>query len=119
MGVLRNVNVTGSVTQIDPLYKELGGRLRASRRHAKMSQEEVARRVGLTRTSITNIEHGRQQIQIHTLYAIAKVLGMRPALLLPDPQPSSADDISAVEAQLPANPAERDWVRRVLALDEV
>jgi len=39
--------------------------------------------LGLSRTSITNIERGRQPIQLHTLYKIADVLGVEPTALLP------------------------------------
>lgn len=49
----------------------------------EMTQEELGRQVGLTRTSITNIERGRQRVQVHTLYAIAGALRVQPAELLP------------------------------------
>jgi len=43
----------------------------------------LALAVGLSRTSVANIEKGRHRIQIHTLYAIAAALGIEPAELLP------------------------------------
>jgi transcriptional regulator with XRE-family HTH domain len=48
-----------------------------------MSQEAFAKAVGLSRTSITNIERGRQPISLHTLYFMADILGAEPADLLP------------------------------------
>lgn len=39
--------------------------------------------LGLSRTSVTNIERGRQPVQLHTLYRIAATLGVEPTLLLP------------------------------------
>jgi transcriptional regulator with XRE-family HTH domain len=48
-----------------------------------MSQEAFARAVGFSRTSITNIERGRQPISLHTLYFMADILGVEPADLLP------------------------------------
>jgi DNA-binding XRE family transcriptional regulator len=47
----------------------LFGQLLAEKRsEAKLSQESLAKAVGLTRTSITNIERGRQPVNLHTLY---------------------------------------------------
>ena len=39
----------------------------------------------LTRTSITNIEKGRQPIQLHSLYLVAQSLGVEVKDLLPSP----------------------------------
>jgi len=99
------------MAQIDPVYEALGRRIRAARLHAGISQDELARRVRLTRTSITNIERGRQQIQVHTLYTIAKALDARLAMLLP----AAEESVTNVEDQFPSAPEEREWVRRVLA----
>jgi transcriptional regulator with XRE-family HTH domain len=48
-----------------------------------MTQQAVADRVGLTRTSITNIERGAQHISLHQLYLLAAAVGLQPAELLP------------------------------------
>jgi len=53
-----------------------------------MSQQAFAKAVGLSRTSITNIERGRQPISLHTLYFMADILGVEPSDLLP-PAPKS------------------------------
>ena len=68
------------------VYKEFGGRLRRARKNAKLTQENLAERVGLTRTSITNIEKGRQKVLIHTLFNLASAVGVNPHILLPDEQ---------------------------------
>lgn len=98
------------------MYVALGGRVRAQRGSAKMTQSELARRVGMTRTSISNIESGRQKLQIHTLYDVARALDVPPEALLPtyaDPEPN------AVEDRLPAGltPEEREWAMKLLAKD--
>ena len=67
----------------DALYAAVGVRVREARRSQKMSQEDLANRVGLTRTSITNVEAGRQKLPLHTLFAIAEALGMEAKELLP------------------------------------
>lgn len=58
----------------EPIYLKLGQRLQALRAVKGITQEEMAERVGLIRTSITNIEAGRQRILLHQLYLFAKVL---------------------------------------------
>jgi transcriptional regulator with XRE-family HTH domain len=69
---------------VDGLYKEFGQLLRASRKDAGLTQSQVAERVGLTRTSITNIERGIQHISLHQLFLLASAVGVSPVALLPD-----------------------------------
>lgn len=53
------------------------------RRRQHLSQAQFAAKVGLSRTSITNIECGRQAIQLHQLYQFASVLQVEVTKLLP------------------------------------
>lgn len=63
-------------------YVAVGRRI-ATLREGKMTQEALARELRLTRTSVVNIEKGRQQILLHTLVSIASVLKVLPSDLLP------------------------------------
>ncbi|MGI4831287.1 MAG: helix-turn-helix domain-containing protein [Janthinobacterium lividum] len=65
------------------LYRQLGASIARERRKKGLSQEVLAAKLQLTRTSVTNIENGRQHVQIHTLYAVANVFGISLADLLP------------------------------------
>src|SRR2546428_13091214 len=58
-------------------------RLRQLRRDSGLSQETLALRSSLTRTSITNIEKGRQHVSLDVLYRLAAALGVEPNVLLP------------------------------------
>lgn len=82
---------------MDELYKEFGRGLKAARRDGKpkLTQQQLADRVGLSRTSITNIESGRQQVALHQVYLLASALGRQPAELLP------VLSAAALEATLP------------------
>lgn len=51
---------------------------------AGLTQAALANAVSLSRTSITNIEKGRQPILLHTLYSIASALNMKVPDLLPE-----------------------------------
>ena len=65
------------------LYELLGQTISTQRDKQDFTQQQLADKVSLTRTSITNIEHGRQHIQLHTLYVLAKALGVEVVDLLP------------------------------------
>jgi len=67
----------------EEIYKLLGDKIRSSRKSIGLTQDELGKKIGFSRTSITNIEQGRQMIQIHTLYKIADTLNTDPRLLLP------------------------------------
>lgn len=60
----------------------LGIAIKAKRKEEGSSQEELAIKLGLTRTSVTNIESGSQKLSVYTLYCIAYYLGVHPDELL-------------------------------------
>jgi len=58
----------------------LGPMIKALRRGRDMTQAELAARVGVSRSSITNIERGNQILTETTVKAIAEALGYRVAV---------------------------------------
>lgn len=68
----------------DALYREIGSRIRAARRHLGWNQQRLADGVSMLRTSIVNIEAGRQRPPLHQLVRIANLLGFEVCALLPD-----------------------------------
>jgi transcriptional regulator with XRE-family HTH domain len=56
---------------------DLGTRIKHLRTARGMTQKELAGRVSLERTSITNIELGNQQVSVAKLQAIGQALGYR------------------------------------------
>jgi DNA-binding XRE family transcriptional regulator len=70
--------------EIDKFYERLGERIKKARmRMTKYSQDDLGKIIGLSRTSIVNIESGRQKLQIHTLSQIAHALKVDTATLIP------------------------------------
>jgi transcriptional regulator with XRE-family HTH domain len=63
--------------------ESMGGRVRAARLQAGLTQELLARKTGLTRASITNVEKGKQAPPPYRLVRIAVALGVKAAELLP------------------------------------
>ena len=68
---------------VDPVYVALGAKIRAKREAIGMSQEVLSSRVGLSRTSVTNIELGRQSVLVHQLIEFANALGSNVSDLIP------------------------------------
>jgi len=67
------------------VYADIGKRIAAARLASGMTQEELGKAISLSRTSITNIEGGRQKILVHTLFHIATVLHVDVRELLSQP----------------------------------
>lgn len=115
---------------MDRLYRELGKRLRAARRDAELTQAALAQRIGVSRTSVTNVEQGNQHIPIHVLYQLAGALGVSPASLLPEEsaldapsdesddmlirrlKPSKRKQVAELLEQIPED--QRKWIYRVM-----
>src|SRR5262249_47969499 len=65
------------------LYRRIGALIRERRQALGMSQAQLGKAVGLLRTSITNIEAGRQRVPIHMLYQLSQLLKIDAVTLLP------------------------------------
>ena len=64
------------------LQQRVGTRIRAARDALGLSQEHVARRVGMTRSSIANLEAGRQDMNISRLALVAAAVNLNLADLI-------------------------------------
>ncbi len=67
----------------DRLYAAIGQKIREARTRKSITQADLADAVALTRSSIANIERGKQKLLLHTFLHIAKALGTEPERLLP------------------------------------
>jgi transcriptional regulator with XRE-family HTH domain len=67
----------------DRLYAHIGEQLKNHREARDWTQLELADRVKLERTSITNIERGKQKLPIHVLFSICRSLGITVNDVLP------------------------------------
>jgi len=65
------------------LYRAVGDAIRSARLAQDITQEQLAQRIEMRRTSVVNIEAGRQRVPLATLYDIADALGVQAAALLP------------------------------------
>lgn len=59
----------------DDFHKHLGDKLYQARRKANMSQLELSKLIGLSRSSIANIECGRQRINLQQFCKLLEFIG--------------------------------------------
>lgn len=67
----------------DTFYKDLGERVKTERLKAKLSQEQLAQHLGLTRTSVVNFEGGRHRPSVYQLIQIGNFLSVNFTQLIP------------------------------------
>ena len=99
---------------MDRLYKLFGQKVKKIRERKKLSQAVVAKEIGLSRTSVTNIERGHQHISLHQLYELGRVLGVEVVELLPErgeliEKGAIAQKLEQVATPLPEGTSE--WVQ--------
>ncbi len=92
-------------------YVELGKRIRQARQQKRLTQQALADAIELTRTSVTNIECGRQPVMTHHLVRIARAVGVPVESLLPSP----IEPPSELNARLSGlGNDKREWVGRII-----
>ena len=89
---------------------DLGTKLAEARRSAGQTQEWLSAVLGLSRTSITNIEHGRQPMTVYSLVVAASALKVDPSSLIPPPRSSNKPLLENEQKWV-------DWVTRDEGLD--
>ena len=92
----------------DEFYEGLGIAIKARREALGMTQSALASALGLSRTSITNIERGRQRLLIDQFCRVAEILRCEPDVLLVGLLPSRGN--SRPSANLDAMPVTAEFV---------
>lgn len=76
------------------LLKALGDRIRISRERQRLSQSELAKRIGKTQTAVSEYESGTRAIRITELPMLAEVLGVSMSYLVGEEEPKSTTGIT-------------------------
>jgi transcriptional regulator with XRE-family HTH domain len=85
----------------EKIYETLGRLVADRRKGAGLSQKALADSLGLSRASITNIERGKQPVQLHLIFKIANVLRVDVRELIP----TLDDQIDSIQV--------KDWLNRI------
>ena len=95
------------------LYLLIGQKIRELRKSRGSTQSGLAAQVQLSRTSITNIEKGRQSLLVHTLHDLAQALGTSIDQLMPQ---AALPECEEGAGELPRHLSEGEaaWVKQVL-----
>ena len=96
----------------DAIYRHIGEKMRQARELHGTTQDALASRANLTRTSVSNIEAGRQRVTIHALLAMAAALEVAPETLLPDFGATPATDVDVL-IDRGARPEEAETLARL------
>jgi transcriptional regulator with XRE-family HTH domain len=80
------------------VYRDIGARIRALRQALRLTQAEVAERIGIDASFYGQIERGTNVPSLKTLFAIAAALRTEPANLLPRARAARAKDPLMAEA---------------------
>ena len=88
-------------------YDKLGERVRQQRVLAKMTQEKLAEKAGISLSFLGHIERGNRKASLETIVAICNALKVSPNLLLQD----SLDDDLLGEAQV--SPSQRRLLKEI------
>lgn len=94
---------------------DFGAAVRRLRERRSMTQGDLAERVGLGRTSMTNLEGGRQNPPLSILPELASALGVSPSELLAEASAESADDSHGPLASRVHDDDLRRWASQVIA----
>lgn len=86
--------------------------LRAWREHRRLTQAQLASRVGTTGAVISLLESGARGLSDRWLFKLAEALETRPGHLLEMDPKEIPDDIMDIWAEIP--PEQHDTVRRVM-----
>jgi transcriptional regulator with XRE-family HTH domain len=89
----------------DRIQKDFGRRLQQERERQRLLQKNLAYGMGLTRTSISNIERGAQRLYLDQVYQAARILQVEVTTLLPEAKHIYDQPIitSVSDDPLPAN----------------
>jgi transcriptional regulator with XRE-family HTH domain len=71
-------------SRIEKVFALTGHKIRIAREKTGLSQDELATKVQLKRSSMVLIESGKQRLPIDRLFTIARELGTTPQKLLPE-----------------------------------
>ena len=107
-----------TLLQQTAFYEQLGGNIRECRKRLKLSQDALAKLIGLTRTSLTNIENGRQHPPLHTFCDILEQLKVDVWELLPRAvAPAKPYNVKQIVSSQTRGASERAFIEAAIGME--
>ena len=103
---------------MDQQLKEIGARLRQARLERKLTQGQLAEAAGISISFLSNLENGRQPMNIKTLVSLLDCLNISADWLLNNGT-DSANHAAAIEIEkelASCTPKEREMILRLIYL---
>jgi transcriptional regulator with XRE-family HTH domain len=94
-------------------YLKLGDSIRSRREELRLTQAELGESLGLSRTSVTNIERGRQRLLIDQFQRVCKALDVPADALLANIDATSRPVVSQ-PSELKRMPTVTAYLKRTL-----
>jgi len=91
----------------DSRLVEIGKKIQLIRKRRGLTQNELSRKIGLTREAIASYETGRTQLMITTLIDIASILHV------------SVNEILGIERKNPEIIITRRWAKRMIIVENL
>lgn len=101
------------------IYAHIGALIKTRRKHFKLTQEQLASQLSISRASLANVETGRQKILVHQLFSLAAALDMSPADFLPSATttvPQAAVAIADLPLPSGLKPQHKEQITRLFAV---
>ena len=102
---------------IEAFYILVGEKIRFQRKKAGMDQETLSRHLNLSRTTIINIEKGRQRLSLEHAWLAAKIFDISIEDLLPQNETKTVDEWVAEVKKAGASRTEKkgviNWISKV------
>jgi transcriptional regulator with XRE-family HTH domain len=108
-----------SDSKIDAFYAIVGRNIKNVRIGRGVSQTELAHLIGFNRSSVANLEAGRQRIALHLFFLIVEALDARPDEILPNMQLLEEINLVAIDSLdehlIGSTSTTQDFVRGTMA----
>lgn len=98
------------------INEEVGAAIKELREQKlRITQTDMASRVGLSRPSLANIEAGRQQISVAQLLDFARALGVSPMAILPNSRREFEQAVTSLKLPKGTPSRHQEWAEKVLS----
>lgn len=68
--------------KVEPVYAEIGARIKAARKSAGLSQDDVAEFLGVSGAAVCQIEKGQIRVSVKSICEIAAIVDATPEALI-------------------------------------